>query len=370
MRRVSRCLCADEERGDSVGDVKPAGVYLPRNLNIDLIRVIACFLVISVHFFPNTSFYAEPIQGVSMFALTWIRDFSMICVPLFMILTGYLSRHYVYDKKHILRFAHILLVYLLSTVVCKLYRMCFLGYPFSLKEWIYGLIDFSGAPYAWYVEMYLGMLIMIPFLNAGWKSMTETGKRMVLLGFITLSSAHTVIPGRSLFDYWAALYPIMYYFVGAYLAEHPPRIGGKWLGLLVMTASVLLALGSYILDYGMAFRARPFVDHSSVYVLTVSVLFFQFVRSLNLSALPGGICRLIQVAAKATLPAYLVSYCFDCSLYEPFCQRVQLAAEQLPYYFLLVPADFLGSILIGCVVAWLSDLIFKPIRALISRISF
>lgn len=353
-----------------MGDAKSAGVRSPRNLNMDLIRVMACFLVISVHFFPNTSFYAQPIVGGPMFALTFIRNFSMICVPLFMILTGYLSRHFVYDKKHILRFVHILIVYLLGTIVCKLYRMFFLGYSFSLKEWIYGLIDFSGAPYAWYVEMYLGMLIMIPFLNAGWRGMNDAGRRIALLGFVVLASAHTVIPGRSLFDYWAALYPIMYYSVGAYLAEHPPRIGAKRLGMLAAAAAVLLALGSYALDHGMTFRARPFVDHSSVYVLVLAVLFFQCVCSLDLSALPGGISRLIQWAAKATLPAYLVSYCFDCSIYEPFCQLVPLAADQLPYYFLLVPVNFIGSILIGSVVALLSGLIFRPVRALINRLPF
>ena len=353
-----------------MGEARPAGVHSPRNLNVDLIRVFACFLVISVHFFPNTSFYAQPIVGAPMFALTFIRNFSMICVPLFMILTGYLSRHFVYDKKHILRFVHILIVYLLSTIVCKLYRMFFLGYSFSLKEWIYGLIDFSGAPYAWYVEMYLGMLIMIPFLNAGWQSMTDAGKRTALLGFVVLVSAHTVIPSRGLFDYWAALYPVMYYFVGAYLAEHPPRIEAKRLGVLAVAAAVLLALGSYVLDHGMTFRARPFVDHSSVYVLVVSVLFFQVVRVLDLSALPERLCCLIQWAAKATLPAYLVSYCFDCSIYEPFCQLVPLAADQLPYYFLLVPVNFIGSILIGSAVAWCSDLLFKPVRTLVNRLPF
>ena len=93
-----------------MGEARPAGVHSPRNLNMDLIRVMACFLVISVHFFPNTSFYAQPIVGGPMFALTFIRNFSMSCVPLFMILTGYLSRHFVYDKKHILRFVHILIV--------------------------------------------------------------------------------------------------------------------------------------------------------------------------------------------------------------------------------------------------------------------
>lgn len=340
-----------------------------RDLNIDLIRVAACFLVISVHFFPNTGFYAQPIQGTAMFILTLIRNFSMICVPLFMLLTGCLSGHFSYDKKHILRFAHILIVYFLSTMVCKLYRIFFLGHEFSIKEWIFGLIDFSGAPYAWYVEMYLGMLMMIPFLNAGWSSMTRMGRRMTILGFLVLSGMHTVVPDRQLFDYWSALYPLTYYCIGAYLAENKPKIQTRYWALLLFASAVLLALGSYVRDYGENFRALPFTGYNSVYVLAVSVLFFQMVRSLNLSALPGGVCRLIRMAAKATLPAYLVSYCFDCSLYERLCLRVPLASDQLPYYFLLVPINFIGSLLIGYVVALLGDLLFKPVRVLVNRLS-
>ena len=64
------------------------------------------------------------------------------------------------------------------------------------------------ANYGWYVEMYLGMLVMIPFLNAGWHGLSAAAKRTALLGFLLLSGAHTIIPDRSLFDYWTALYPM------------------------------------------------------------------------------------------------------------------------------------------------------------------
>ena len=339
-----------------------------RSLNVDLIRLIACFLVISVHFFPNTAFYGQEIRGASMFVLTLIRNFSMICVPLFMILTGYLSRHFVYDKKHVLRFCHILSVYFFSTLVCKLYRTCFWGYDFSVKNIVYGLIDFSGAPYAWYVEMYLGMLMMIPLLNAGWHSLGGRDRKIALCGFLLLSCGYTMIPGRSFFDYWSALYPVAYYFVGAYLAEARLNVKKRMLALLLVLSAALLALASYVRDYGGMFRAQAYVGHSSVYVLTVTLLTFVLLLKMDLSAMPKGISRLLPHAAKATLPAYLVSYCFDCSLYEPLIKAVPLAADQLPYYFLIVPVNFIGSLLIGYAVAVCSDMLMKPVRALAKRI--
>lgn len=341
---------------------------LKRSLNVDLIRVIACFLVISVHFFPNTGFYAQELRGPQMFILTFIRNFSMLCVPLFMLLTGYLSRHFVYDKKLVFRFLHILLVYLLSTIVCKLYRTLFLGYDFSIKNVVYGLIDFSGAPYAWYVEMYLGMLMMIPLLNAGWRGLTRGGQKAALLGFIVLSCAHTVIPGRGFFDYWSALYPVMYYFAGVYLAENRCGARKRTLAALLAGGAILLAIASFVRDHGGKFRAQAYAGHSSVYVLLLSLLLFLLLLKVDLSALPAAVRGLIPHMAKATLPAYLVSYCFDCSVYEPFCLRVPLAADQLPYYFLLVPFNFIGSMLIGYAVALAAELLFDPLCTLLDRL--
>lgn len=339
-----------------------------RNLNIDLIRVIACFLVVSVHFFANTDFYAQEIRGVQMFIFVFLRNFSMVCVPLFMILTGYLSRHFVFNKKLVLRFLHILLVYAISTIICKLYRTLFLGYRFSVKEIIYGLIDFSGAPYAWYVEMYLGMLLIIPFLNAGWKSLSRNGQRMTLLCFLFLSGIHTLIPSRSFFDYWSALYPIAYYFAGTYLAENPCAVKKRLLFPLLIAAASLPTLITCIRDYGAAFRAQPFTEYGSLYILLITVLLFQFILKLDLSTLPGILRLIIRHAAKATLPAYLVSYCFDCIVYEPFCLRIPFALNQLPFYFLLVPFIFMASLLLGYAVFLCTELLFKPVQALINRL--
>ena len=63
---------------------------LKRNLNLDLVRCVAIFFVISVHFLLNTSFYSTVVNGKKMFLLVVLRVIFMSCVPLFMILTGYL----------------------------------------------------------------------------------------------------------------------------------------------------------------------------------------------------------------------------------------------------------------------------------------
>lgn len=69
-----------------------------RNINLDIIRSIAVFSVLSVHFFLNNGFYTEIIKGKRMFVMFTMRTAFMICVPLFAILTGYLMNKKILSK--------------------------------------------------------------------------------------------------------------------------------------------------------------------------------------------------------------------------------------------------------------------------------
>ena len=61
-----------------------------RNSSIDIIRLVALFGVVGVHFFLNTGFYEIQVSGAKLFFAITVRSFFMYCVPLFIMITGYL----------------------------------------------------------------------------------------------------------------------------------------------------------------------------------------------------------------------------------------------------------------------------------------
>lgn len=69
-----------------------------RNYGLDILRVIAIISVLSVHFFLNTKYYIVSKNGIGMKAQFVIRNIFMICVPLFILLTGYLN-----NKKNMIK---------------------------------------------------------------------------------------------------------------------------------------------------------------------------------------------------------------------------------------------------------------------------
>ena len=62
---------------------------MKRKFGIDLIRCIAIFFVVSVHFFINTKFYRSDTTSPYLIPLFIIRNLFFTCVPLFLLLTGY-----------------------------------------------------------------------------------------------------------------------------------------------------------------------------------------------------------------------------------------------------------------------------------------
>ncbi len=147
-----------------------------RNLNLDLIRCVAIFFVISVHFLLNTSFYSTVVYGEKMYLLVLFRVILMSCVPLFIMLTGYLMNKKEPTKAYYKKVSRVVVTYVICSLLCVLFRILYKGESFSFTEIVLSVLNFSGCGYAWYIEMYLGLYIIIPFLNkaySGCKSKKE-----------------------------------------------------------------------------------------------------------------------------------------------------------------------------------------------------
>lgn len=41
----------------------------------------------------------------------------------------------------------------------------------DFKSVIFGILDFTGVAYAWYTNMYIGLFLIIPFLNNAYMSL-------------------------------------------------------------------------------------------------------------------------------------------------------------------------------------------------------
>ena len=72
-----------------------------RKYGLDIVRIIATLSVLSVHFFLKTNYYNTPLNSMPMRVQSIIRNFFMICVPLFILITGYLNNNKAVSYTHL-----------------------------------------------------------------------------------------------------------------------------------------------------------------------------------------------------------------------------------------------------------------------------
>ena len=332
-----------------------------RNINIDLIKCIAVFSVISVHFFKNNGFYNNIILGTNMYVLTTFRTLFMICVPLFMITTGYLMKNKELSKKYYLGILRVLITYILSTILLLLYNTFYLKESFSIKYLIKSILGFE-LGYCWYIEMYIGLFLLIPFLNLIYNNLKFKKHKIILISTLLLLTAfpgvfnikYDLIP-----DWWIGIYPFTYYFMGCYLKEYKININ-KVINIIIIFVSLIIS--SFIniyLSFGNTFIRGIQNDWGSIFNVITTVLIFVFVLNLNLNNINIRIKRIIVKVSELSLAIYLSSAVVDDFLYFNYYEGRSFL--NMMGYIKIIPMAFILSISLSIIINCLYKLINKYI---------
>lgn len=83
-------------------------------------------------------------------------------------------------------------------------------------------------PYAWYIEMWIGLFLFTPFLNLLYKAIPTQKQKMVWIGILFAMTAIPDLFNRYGFHlvpgFWQTCYPLMFFFIGSYVKEYQPKI--------------------------------------------------------------------------------------------------------------------------------------------------
>ncbi len=338
-----------------------------RDISLDLIRTVAVILVLSVHFFLENGFYGQPMEGKRMLFMCAMRMGAMTCVPLFLLLTGYLSRKKELTGRFYLGLVRVLTTYLLCGLICMGVR-AYRGEAMSVRHFVGEFLAYNAAPYGWYIEMYIGLFLLIPFLNVLWRGLATKKRRLVLIATLLALVSLPVLTNERwniLPDWWKRIYPLLYYFLGAYFGEYQPkpRVGRTLAALLGATA--LAGYMSYLL--GVQNPAHTFVqcdltDWPSPLVVAEACLLFLLLKQVPMDRAPGWLKWAVGKCAQLSLGIYLLSWCFDVVFYPILLKEVPWMLDRLFWYPVVVPAVFLCSALPAQLVEWFRTGMFHGIN--------
>lgn len=297
-----------------------------RKLNIDLLKCIAIVFVVGVHFFLHTNYYGQSFTFKSIFLSSFIWMILMTCVPLFIMTTGYLMKDKTYSEDYFIKLLPVIGIYALTAAVYTFFDMRVVN-----EEYLGKLFEniFSFSHYAWYVNLYIGLYMLIPFLNAGFNSLTSRKNQVVVLGILVLFTI--VPPTLSLLnnneqnfmilphiipDYWKGLWPITYYLLGSFLASSKKKSSFKELVFVIFILDILSVFGLAAISettFGIEYTVLP--------VFLLSSLIFYSVIHLKVSIKNEWLKRVVLFISKNTLPIYLLSVIGDYYWYPKMVEK-------------------------------------------------
>ena len=354
-----------------------------RKPSLDIIRCLALLTVAGVHFFLHSDYYNTPIVGGKMYAFTLIRQFCMICVPLFIILSGYLMSKHTVSAKFYKKIIYILSIYFMASVCCTLFKVLYQNEQFNLIKFVQKILNFSAAPYSWYVEMYIGLFLLCPFLNSAYNNLkSKKEKTVLILTMLFLSALPHIVniyrPDLQWFSnptssqsyvklipsYWTTLYPISYYFLGCYLKEFKLKIKPRNIFLLSVLTFFISGTFAYYRSYGAKFIRGSWQDHPSLLVVIQTVLLFAFFDNLNYEKAPAKLSRILAKLSSITFGAYLLSWIFDTAFYKILKQHAPTMPEQFNYFIIITLASYICSL----AASYVLELIYSLISRLLLKI--
>ena len=341
-----------------------------RSVKMDIIRIFALYTVTGVHFFLFTKFLEHPINSPRMYIMTIMRTFFMVCVPLFIMLSGYLMKNKKLSGRYYLGIVKTLGVYVLASIANYLYRVLYVKEEISVLSLGTGILDFSIAPYAWYVEMYIGLFLLIPFLNLIYNNLEgKKQKQLLILTLVVLTALPKVAnvwnlttPGffatpsiskhyiELVPNWWCDLYPITYYFIGCYLSEFEFKMSkGKNFALLVLTVTASGLFNIYR-SYPDLFIGGLWQDWGSLINVINATLLFNLLLGINGDKVPQKLHKPLKVLSDLTFGAYLMSWVFDDFFYAKLCAAVPQIPMRLNYFIIMPLLTFVCALAASFVI--------------------
>ena len=325
-----------------------------RQPGIDLLRCLGLLFVNGVHSFLYNGFYFEPQTGGLMWAGNSLLWLFYTCNGLFMTLTGYLKCEKPLSKSYYRSLLPILVGYLLTCLVAFPVRHFVIGEKLTLLQWVEKFVTFGN--YAWYIEMYIGLLLISPIINLA-LSQLKTQKQLLWAAgtMVILSALPSITPLNLIPDYWTSLYPITYYCIGAVIRKLQPNWNRPaCLGLAAVTAlwtgfaTLISTDGKFSDGFGQGY--------GGFWITAIILLLFIGLYRVN----PGEkVSKLLGWLSGGVFEGYLLSRLLDVWIYNTVPQWHTPAMYPVILVCITVPV-FIVSILAGKLLHELALRICRP----------
>ena len=297
-----------------------------RHRGFDLLRVIAIYMVMQIHTgeFEYIANDGTVLHTAGSWAVGWTNSLFRVCVPLFVMITGYflfpVGNERTFFRK---RFTRVLIPFV---VWCAVYAFFYYGRgDISLHT---ALLDIAKIPinygtevgHLWFVYMLMAIYLIAPVFSP-W-IVSASRKSMEL--FLVLWGVTLLLPFIHLFfsDVWGECYwnatPTLYYFSGfmgyAVLAAYikrfwmAPSVRVNWIAVALVVAGYAATLGGFLYRLGYEHQVKSLEltwNFTTLNVAAMTAGLFLLFRNLRPNRSDSPVWRVIDDMSRMSYGMYL-----------------------------------------------------------------
>lgn len=271
-----------------------------RNSNIELLRIIAMFLVLidhsgymSIHPPTCDEVYSAPLLSLARYCS---QSFSSICVNVFVLISGWFG-----IKTRMTRVYEFLFqCYFICLVVYFILLVIDEALPMSLGQWI----NFLVFDNLWFVKCFIILYLFAPMMNMLIDSLTQKQFFLFLMAFMTIQFLHGFVTQATWFDKGMSPLTLMsLYMTGRYMRLYPNKFisMNRWLDMSIyIVVSLIGALCTFVsVRYGA--EGYRFFSYASPTIIIASVYFFLFFTKISFQS------RLVNWIAASAFAVYVLN---------------------------------------------------------------
>ena len=302
-----------------------------------------------------------------------IRDFSVIGVPLFLILTGYLNdKKTEFNRKYLIGITRVLVACFLFSLIGIFIKVFFLQEEIGFLKALYDITTFKAIGSYWYIKMYIGLYLLIPFLNILYNTLESKRKKHILIGtflFITAIPKINVGSGEIVFlpNFWESLFPVTFFMIGRYIKEFQPSLQYNQSFFFILFLCIINIPINYIIGQGHhTFIRFAMSSEHDIFAFCLAIVIFLVLYQRNIHK--RIVKKQISMIAFHSLNMYLISVIVDYISYPYILTHFNLRHPEFGIlYVILVPITFLLSYIISLLTEPLIEYVKnKIVKALIS----
>lgn len=329
---------------------------------LDIIRFIAMYFVIGFHATGFNKFKKNKIDNIILFLCGMHRYLTSTCDPLFMTLTGYLFRQKKPVSSYFSKLIGLIIEYMLCSFIDLIFSIKYLKIEYTNESIINYFFRF-GTPYSWYINMYIGLFLLAPYLNMLFNCFKSVKEKFV---FVIITVIIFSLPNSYLrcgWNYWGGSYPIMYYFIGSLIRDYQPKMNKMIIIIFIIVMDILQTLCRI---YSKLIIVENVSNVGCVIISTLIFLLFYDLKAKNKNC----VLKVFRDITDTSLSCFLLSYLFE----EIFRKEIYIKKDlktfmqRLPYLLYTTNIIFLGGVICGLFAHNIAKLITKSIFYFFSKV--